>query len=447
MSDAAVLADRAASILGELGLTAEIYLEDSTASSITVASGQVESFEMKEELGAGIRIFDGGRVGFAYTADLSPEGVQAAASAARLLAEHTDADPASVLPDPRAPGEADAASGDTTVARVETYRKIALAKAMEDAARGADPRVVRVREARYGDLLGRIEVRNTKGFSRGGSLARIYGSIDVIAEEKGASQAGHASDFALKIAALDPFKIGREAAHRAVGKLGALRPATTRSDVLFDPAATADLLQAFAPALFADQVLKGKSFLAGEAGRKVAAPCVSLVDDGRFPSADGSFPFDGEGVSTRRTVLIEEGVLRGYLHSAWTAAKMGVEPTGNSARVSYTSLPRVGPTTIYMVPSARPAEEILGGVQEGFRITELMGLHTVDPITGEFSLGASGRRIRNGRLEEPVAGLGLAGSVARFLKDVAGVGSDLRLFPGSSAGSTILVRGLSVSGS
>jgi PmbA protein len=445
-NDAAALADRAASILGDLKLEAEFYLEDTMVSAITVASGKVQSLEMKEERGAGIRTFDGGRVGFAYTSDLSPAGVRDAASAARSLAAHTDADAANRLPRPDPPPGPAPPDGDPGVAKVEVYRKTALARAMEEAARSVDPRVTKVREARYGDVVGQVEVRNTSGFARGGGFARIYGSIAVVAEEDDGSQAGYASDYAVKFTDLDPFRIGREAAHRAVDKLGGRRPATCTADVVFDPEAAGSLLEAFSPVFSADQVLKGKSFLAGRLGGRVAAGSLSVVDDGRFPGANRTFPFDGEGLSTDRTILIENGVLKGFLHNAQTAGKMGATPTGNAVRTSYMSLPRVGPTTLYLVPSAQSAAEILEGARDGFHITELMGLHTVDPITGEFSLGASGRRIREGRLGEPVCGVGLAGTVAQFLEAVTAVGSDLRLRPGATAGSTTLISRLSISG-
>jgi PmbA protein len=444
--DAAALADRAAAVLGDLKLEAEFYLEDTMVSAITVASGKVESLEMKEECGAGIRIFDGGRVGFAYTSDLSRAGVRDAASAARSLAAHADADAANHLPRPDPPPGPTPPDGDRGIAKVEVYRKTALARAMEEAARGVDPRITKVREARYGDVVGQVEVRNTSGFARGGGFARVYGSIAVVAEEDGSSQAGYASDYAVRFTDLDPFRIGREAAHRAVDKLGGGRPATCTADIVFDPEAAGNLLEAFSPVFSADQVLKGKSFLAGRLGSRVAAGSLSVVDDGRFPGANRTFPFDGEGLSTGRTVLVENGVLKGFLHNAQTAEKMGATPTGNAVRSSYMSLPRVGPTTLYLVPSARSAAEILGAVQDGFHITELMGLHTLDPVTGEFSLGASGRRIREGCLGDPVSGVGLAGTVARFLGNVAAVGSDLRLRPGATAGSTTLVSGLSISG-
>jgi PmbA protein len=446
MNDAPALADRAVSILSEMKLQGDVYLEENLISTVGVSSGKVESLEMKEELGVGLRVFEKGRVGFAFTADLSPEGIRRVASAARSLATFTDPDNANRLPPPEQASAPDPDGGDASVARTEAYRKVALARAMEEAARGVDPRVTKVGEARYSDIVGRVEVRSTTGVSRGASFARIYGVIDLVAEEGKEAQSGCAHDFSLKLSGLDPFKIGREAARRALAKLGGSRAATRRADVVFDPEVTANLLETLSAALSADNVLKGKSFLAGRAGEEVASPAVSLVDDGRFPGGYRTFPFDGEGVPTRRTALIEGGRLRGYLHSAYTAARMGAEPTGNGSRSSFMGPPRIEPTTLYLIPSAAGREEILASVKEGILITELMGLHTVDPITGEFSLGAAGHHLAGGEVGASVTGIGLAGTLEDLLKQVATVGSDLRLFAGSTAGSTTLVRDLSVSG-
>ncbi|MBI3451111.1 MAG: TldD/PmbA family protein [Acidobacteria bacterium] len=446
MSDAIALADQAVSVLSGMKLEAEIYLEDNSVTSVCVAGGKTESLELKEERGAGIRIFDGGRVGFAHTADLSAQGIRDAAAAARSFAAHTDPDAANRLPAIEASAVADPDPGDLAIGRLEAYRKAAIARAMEEAARAVDPRITRVRQARYTDVVGRVEIRSTSGVSRGAPFARVYGSIELHAEENGESQSGYATDYALRFSSLDPFKIGREAARKALAKLGATRPATRRTDIVFTPEVTGDLLEAFMPALGADNVLKGKSIFAGKIGGRIASPIVDLVDDGRFPGGNRTFPFDGEGNATRRNVLVEGGILRGYLHNAYTSTKMSCAPTGNAFRPSYSGPPRISPNMIYFVPQAATREEILSRVKSGFCISEVMGLHTVDPITGEFSLGAFGQAIENGALTHAVTGIGFAGTVSELLSNVEGVASDLRMLPSGSGGSTLLVRSVSISG-
>jgi len=448
VNDASAAADRAAAILAEMKLEGEVYLEDNLISSVCVSAGKVESLEMKEELGMGIRVFDAGRVGFAHTSDLAPEALRGAVAVARAFAAHTDPDAANRLPRPEAKDVPEPDTGDPAVERVETYRKTAIARAMEEAARAVDPRITKVPQARYTDVVGRVEVRNTEGVSKSAAFARVYGSIEVLAESGGEAQSGHASDFALRFQGLDPFKIGREAARRAIAKLGGERASTRRADVVLDPEVAGSLLEAFSPALSADNVLKGKSAFSGWLGRRVASPCVQLVDDGRFPGGNRTFPFDAEGVPTRRTVLIEAGVLKGYLNNWYTAAKMGSASTGNAFRSSYMAPPRIARSTLYLVPSAASREEVLGRAREGaVYVSEVMGLHTMDPITGEFSLGATGHAVTRGGLSDPIAGMGLAGSIFSVLSGVVIVGSDLRLLPSGSAGSSTLVRDLSISGS
>jgi len=446
MSDSVRLADQAMAILSEMKLEAEVYLEDNAITSVAVSGGRVESLEMKEELGAGIRVFDAGRVGFAYTSDLSPEGVRLVASAARSFASHTDPDAANRIPRSEPSKLPDPDTGEISVGKIETYRKTAIARAMEEAARAVDPRITRIRLARYTDVVGRVEIRNSTGLSRSAVFARLYGSIELQAEQNGELQSGYAGDFALRFGGLDPFRIGREAARRAIVKLGGVRATTQRADIVFEPEVTGSLLEAFAPALSADGVLKGKSILAGKVGQKVGSAAVDLVDDGRFPGGNRTFPFDGEGTPTGRIVLIEGGVLRGYLHNVYTAGKMALPLTGNGFRSSYMGPPRVSSNTIYFVPSAASREEILSRVKKGFIVSEVMGLHTVDPITGEFSLGAFGQQIENGVVGAPVTGIGIAGNALELLGSIEGVGSDLRLLPSGSAGSSLLVRSLSISG-
>lgn len=439
-------ADRAVSILSDLKLAAEIYVEENLITSVAVASGKIESLEVKEELGAGVRVFDSGRTGFAYTSDLSSEGIGAAAAAARAFSAHTDAEASNVLPQPEALSLPDPETGDLSIAGIEAYRKVAIARATEEAARALDPRVTKVRQARYSDVVGRVELRGTQGLSRGASFARLYGSIELVAEQGSESQSGYASDFALRLAGLDPFKIGREAARRAIAKLGGTRAATRKADLILDPEAAGLLLDAFSPALSAENVLKSKSILAGRVGQKVAGPGVSLVDDGRFPGANRTFPFDAEGVQTRRVVLIEGGVLRGFLHDWRTSTRMGAESTGSAVRSSYMSPPRIAPANLYLVPSALSRQKVLEQVADGFYISELLGLHTIDTITGEFSLGAIGQRVRSGVLEEPVTGIGMAGNFLDLLSGIEAVAGDLKLLTSGTAGSTTLVRGVTISG-
>jgi len=192
-------------------------------------------------------------------------------------------------------------------------------------------------------------------------------------------------------------------------------------------------------------VQKGKSFLAGKIGQTVAAGNFTLVDDGTSPQGIASFPFDGEGVATQRTVLIDRGILKGFLYDTYTANKANTKSTGNGVRGSFRSLPGVGITNLFVLPGVSRPEQLIKEVSQGLFVTEVMGIHTANPISGDFSVGAAGILIENGELTRPVRSITIAGNLQEFLQGVEGVGEDLRFFGGIGA-PTLRVKGLSIAG-
>jgi PmbA protein len=303
-----------------------------------------------------------------------------------------------------------------------------------------------VRQARYTDVAGRVAIANTGGLRRLWPFSRAYASIEVTAEDHGEMQSGWHADFSVRFSGIDPAAVGAEAARRAVAKLGA-RPATSRrAHLVLDPVVAASLLEAIGPALHADNVLKGKSLLASRLDRQVGSGKVTLLDDGRAPGGDHSAPYDAEGVATRCTMLVEGGVLKGYLHSSGTSLRMSAATTGNMFRVSWKSPPHIGPSNLYLQPTGVSRETLLADAGDGFHIMEVMGLHTIDPISGDFSLGAAGSALRGGHAAEPVDRIAIAGNILGLLSSVGGVGTDLRFMPGGGAGSSTLLTDISVSG-
>lgn len=424
----------------------EVYLEDHAIFSVAVADGKIENLQTQDVRGVGIRLFDRGRVGFTYTADVSPEGLNEAIEMAKGLLARCDPDDASRLPEADESQTPEPENFDAGLARVDPQEKIRSARRVEEAARAADPRVTRVRQSKYTDVIGRVEVGNTGGLRRSFPLSRVYASIEVNAEERGELQSGWYADFAIRFSGLDPAHVGREAARRAVMKLGAARVATRRANLVLDPAVAASLLESISPALHADNVLKGKSVLAARVGQQVGSAKVTLLDDGRMLGGDHSGPYDAEGVATRCTLLIEGGVLKGFLHSTYTSLRMGAAPTGNAFRRSFKAPPHIAPSTLYLQPTGAAPQTLMSDAGDGIYVTEVMGLHTVDPISGDFSLGASGMTLRGGRPDVPVDRVGIAGNVLDLLRSIGGVGTDLRFMPGGGAGSTTLLMGIAVSG-
>src|SRR5262245_56330955 len=237
----------------------EVFLEDYSVFSVSVADGKVESLETQDARGAGLRLFDRGRVAFSYTADLSPDGLVEAVEMAKGLLDRSDPDDANRLPEADESSTPEPEMLDPSLARVDQQDKVRVARRVEEAARAADPRVSRVRQSRYTDVVGRVGVANTGGLKRAWPFSRAYASIELNAEESGELQSGWYSDFSIRFSGLDPAHVGREAAQRAVQKLGSSRTATRRTNLVLDPQVCASLLEALSPALHADNVLKGKS--------------------------------------------------------------------------------------------------------------------------------------------------------------------------------------------
>ncbi|HKY32856.1 MAG TPA: TldD/PmbA family protein [Candidatus Polarisedimenticolia bacterium] len=441
------LLDRALETLSSRRLAGEVYVEDLSVFSVSVSGGAIESLESQESRGAGVRVFEGERVGFAYTSDLTPTGLAEAAGLARGLASKADPDVDNALPEADESPTPEPEVHDPAVARIDVQEKIRAARRIEEAARAADPRVKAARRSRYTDVVGRTGVAGTGGMRRAWPFTRIYGSIEVNAEEKGEQQSGWASDFAIRAGGLDPAAIGREAARRALAKLGARRAPTRRTNLVLDPVVASSLVEALSPSLHADNTLKGKSLLASKLGASIGSPKVTLLDDGRAAGGDHSAPYDGEGVATRCTMLIEGGVLKGFLHSSYTSLRMAAAPTGNAARASFKSPPRIAPSNLFLQPTGASRESLLAEAGDGLYITEVMGLHTIDPVSGDFSLGACGLALSGGQPGAPVDRIAVAGNVLGLLRSIGGVAVDLRFMPGGGAGSTTLLLDISVSGS
>lgn len=423
---------------------AEVYISKGKELTIEVANGQVEALKNAEEHGLGIRVLVDHRLGYAYTSDFSPAALEATLTQAIKNAEKTHPDPHYRLPDPVIDHrELELYDPEITATSIE--HKINLALAIEKAAREYDPRVKITENCTYQDSQYQVILANSQGIlcSYQGAYCGCYAYV--VAEEDEDAQTGFGMQFDLKIAALDPIKVGKEAAAKAVRMLNASHIKTQKAPVVFDPYVATNFLGVLAPALSADAVQKGKSLFAGKVGQPVCSSLINIVDDGALPGGLMSAPFDGEGVSTGRTVLVERGVLKGYLHNTYTAAKDGVSSTGNAVR-SFKSTPEVGTTNFYIEPGNVSKEELLAGIEQGFYVTEVMGMHTANPISGDFSVGASGLWIENGRLTRPVRGVAIAGNLMHLFQSVDCVADDLTFFVGRGS-PTIRIKEMTISGS
>ncbi|MFM8945008.1 MAG: TldD/PmbA family protein, partial [Actinomycetota bacterium] len=322
----------------------------------------------------------------------------------------------------------------------------ALALALERRATTRDPRVTKVEAVEYGDALSRVAIASTTGVDAAYERTDCWCVVVALAEADGDTQTGYSFRIGRRLDELDPDAVADEAVERAVRMLGATKPETARVPVLLDPFAGSAFLGVLAGALSADAVQKGRSLFAGLEGTQVGSPAVTIVDDGRRPDGPGSAPFDDEGVPAGRTSLITAGRLDGFLHDASTAHRGGTRSTGNASRAGYRSTPGVGTTNFALEPGSASLADLLRRAEGGVLIQEVSGVHSgANPISGEFSVGATGLRIRGGALAEPVREMTIASTLPDMLRAIVAVGDDLRFF--SSVGvPSVLVGEMTVGG-
>jgi PmbA protein len=374
----------------------EAYIINSKELTIEVREQTVENLKLAEERGLGLRVFKDGRMGFAYSADLTSLAIEEVIREALANSRQTTVDPGNALPG-AAVRYPQLNLYDPAIRQAAVESKIEMARAVERTGRSFDPRLTITEAAGYEDNEYEVAIVNSSGLNAAyqGAYCGLY--LVVVGQEEEDNQTGFALQYRLKFAELDPETVGREAAEKAVRMLGAKQIGTQRVPVLFDPYVATSFLGVLAPALTAEAVQKGKSLFAQKIGQPVGSNVLTLVDDGTLPNGIASAPFDGEGVPSSRTVLIENGELKTYLYNTYTAARDGVSSTGNGVRGSFKSTPEVGTTNFFIQPGEVSQQQLMTDIKEGLYITEVMGMHTANPISGDFSVGAAGLWIKDGQ--------------------------------------------------
>lgn len=427
---------------------AEAYLHHGAELTVKAFAGEVESLTSAESRGLGLRVFSGSRMGFAHTSDLSEEGLRRVVDQALGACRVNEPDEHAGLPDALPDGDLEGlVAADFDARPVE--ERVAMALELERLATTVLPEVTRASATMYADERGRSELFTTRGVAAAFEATVAYAYVEAIAERGEEMQAGMSFTYGRSASALDLPACGREAAERAAGLLGAERLISRTVPVVFEPWAAAALVGTLASSISAEAVQKGRSLLAGRIGETVASSCVHLVDDGRLRDGLASRPWDAEGVPTQRTGVITGGVLCSYLHNSYTARRDGnARSTGNAARSSYRSTPELGPTNLVLLPGEAGPQELLARMGDGILVTDVHGLHTVNPVTGEFSLGISGFAVERGERAAPLREMTVAGTLLDLLAAVEAVGSDLRFTfgPGFLGAPSVLVRSLPVSG-
>jgi PmbA protein len=427
---------------------AEAYASRDSGREVRVHGGEVESLTAATQSGIGVRAWIGGRVGYAFGTDLSEAGVTAIAARAAEAAAVADEDEFAA-PQP-APVEALPGLSDPSVEVWSTAQAAELALAVERAALAADPRVVGVEQVVYADSAERVAISSSTGLAGEYESSDCFAYLQALAEGEGGRETGLGFGLARGPDGLDPAAIGTEGAERATAMIGASKPSSRSCPVVLDPTVAASFAGLIGGALGANAVQRGRSPFAGRLGEELASGALALHDDGRDPDGPASAPFDGEGLPRRRTALIEGGRLRAFLYDTYTANREGGASTGSAARHGYRSQPSVSASNLVVAPGALSFVELLGAAADGVFVTDVAGLHSgVNPVTGVFSVGASGRAIRAGELAEPLREFTIASDLVSMLGAVRAAGAEARWVPfgGSVSTPPLLIGAMAVSGS
>jgi PmbA protein len=432
---------------------AETVVREGDEFSVNVRMGQVETLKESGSQGLGLRIFLGTRSASASTSDLTAEGIRQLVDGAMALAKVTEEDPFTGLPES---AEFGAVEGDLHLYYDDVYslsgpERIELARRAEAAALAADPRITNSDGGSFEAATGRKVLANSRGFVGGYRTSYAGVSVAPLAmDANGAMQCDGWWSSARRLALLDsPEAVGKEAARRTLRRLGARRVPTQRVPIVFAPEAARTLLGSIFEAASGDAIWRSASFLAGRLGEPIAADGVTIVDDNTMllPSGAGGFgssPFDGEGLPSRRTVVVEAGVLRTYLMNTYSARKLGMKSTHNASR-GLAGTPGIGCGNLYLEPGTQTPEEILAAIPAGLYVTGLMGFG-VNVVTGDYSRGATGLWIENGALTHAVEEVTIAGNLAEMLRNVTAIGSDLE-FRSAVASPTLRIDGMTIAGS
>ena len=424
---------------------AEVYVRGAKYLSIEVKNQQIDTLERSDSIGYSVRVFKDRRLGFSYSTN--PADIQSVARNAVEASQFTEPDEYNGLPAGSALSEV--VVYDSSVASLHEKDAIDMILSMERAALMNDHRIRKTRSASGSFGIGRTRIINSRGVNLDFSSTSCSAHIMAIAEESDESQMGWEYQGSRFLKDISFEEIGRNAAGRALQLLGAEKISATKGFVLLDSSVAAEFLGILSSALSSEAVQKKKSMLAGKIGETIISSRLDLIDSGLLEGKLGSRPADDEGVATTQKTLIEKGVLKGYLYNTYTSRKDHTISTGNAVRGGFAGLPTVGPTNLFMVAASDEYAKSLSGlmksISKGIYVTETMGMHTANPISGEYSVGVSGLWIKNGDIVHPFKEALISGNILQLFRNILLIGDDLHFY-GNIGTSHLLAGDIDISG-
>jgi len=431
-------------VAGRGGGDAELCVTRTRDRRYEAREGRLDGITLADTVAFGLRVFRAGRMGFSYGFRGDAADLARMVEEALFCADASDPDAAYGLPDAAGPAT-DLPLYDASVETVPEEEKGEFARSLEAQVLARDPRVKRVRTAALRETVATVSLFHSRGLAATRRESLCSAHVETVAEENGEGQTGYGFGAARSLRGLDASAIAAEGATRAVRMLGAVHPKTGEYKVVLENAAAAELLEVLIPSFLSSQVAKGRSMLAGKVGRKVASGGITVEDDPLDPAGSGAEPFDAEGVPTRRWELIVRGELRGFLADAYWGRKLGTGTTGACRRPGPKAPPTVGISNLRIAPGTHSSSALFEAVGNGILLTEFLGIHTADPVSGDFSVGGSGIRIAGGALAEPLHGFAVSGNILGLLEKVEAAGSDFRWF-GNVGAPSLRVSAISVGG-
>jgi PmbA protein len=428
------------------GEQVEAFVARGRSTSVKVHGGEVESLTQAASAGVGVRVVREGRQGFAWAASLDDTVVAEVLAEARDNMTFAEPDEWVGLAEPDGVEPPAIDLWRDGLDDLSTEDKVALALELEAAVLAGDPRIAGVRTASWGDGIGEGGVATSTGIEAWGRSTGCHMAVSALAEADGETQTGYGVSVGREPTEIDLHEAARDAVDRATRLLGARQPDSGLVTLVLEPRLSAIVLGIVSGMLSGEAVLKGRSPFAERMGEAIASPLLHLVDDPTDPESLAADTHDGEGLATRRIPLIDDGVLRGFLHNTYTGRRSGTASTASAVR-GYRSTPGVGAQALALRPGSGTLDELLAQVDHGILVQSMTGLHSgVNPISGDFSVGVEGLLIRNGKRAEPVREATVASTIQRLLLDVRAVGGDREWTPGGTASSTLVIDNVTLSG-
>ncbi|MDD5491750.1 MAG: TldD/PmbA family protein [bacterium] len=428
-------------------LEGEVFISQSKGISIEVSEGLCEKFNLFQDHGIGIRVLKNKQWGLSYTTNVQVDAGELIASAIHN-ADYNISDEYNLLQAVRPSGSSfeELNIYDSSIKELDAKNKMQMMLRLEKEALSADKQINKVLAAAYTDNEFTQTIINTQGVEVHWQETLFSAVLELKAEQDTKVQVGGESQSRRFFGDLDFEELVNKAVFRTVRMLGARSISTQKIPIVLDPYVGCEFMALIAGSVSADNIQRKKSPLIGKMNKKIAASSIQIIDDGRLRRGLGSGPYDDEGVPTQKTQIVRDGVLEKILYDGYTAARDKTASTGNASRGSFMGSPGVGVNNFYLEPGKISNTELIRDIKQGLYVMEIMGMHTADPITGDFSVGVSGLWIENGQLTYPVQGVAMADNILNLLQNIDLVGNDLKFY-GNVGSPTIKIREIMISGS